>query len=187
MNSMPGWCRREVVVMKVSIGFSTSDWWVSRVIRFFTRAPVSHTYIVFDDTLSGFDHEVYEAAWCGFRMSTREKLESGTTRIVKEVAVDLNAAKALAICRGWLECPYDYAGLVGEAWVMLGRLFRKRWNNPFAGPHHMFCSEAATFLLQMAGGDPALKARAMSLVPRATDPYMLELVLTAGAGKCPPQ
>src|ERR1700731_3632505 len=99
--------------MKVSIGWSTSDWWVSRLIRWFTKAKVSHTYIVFDDADSPFGQEVYEAAWCGFRMSTRDKLTSGSTRIVKEIEVPLVPGQALAICRGWLETPYDYLGLIG--------------------------------------------------------------------------
>ena len=165
--------------MKVSIGFSTSDWWVSRVIRWFTRATVSHTFIVFDEP-GTFGSEVYEAAWCGFRMSTRAKLASGTTRIVKEIPVPLEPVAALAVCRGWLECPYDYAGLVGEAWVMLGRLFGERWDNPFAGPHHMFCSEAATFLLQMTPWRTPPTAYVVVLVPRTTDPELLMATLERG-------
>ena len=148
------------------VGFSTSSWWVSRVIRFFTKAPVSHTYIVFEDPISPFGEEVYEAAWCGFRMSTRAKLTSGTTRIVREYLVALpRPESALGICRYWLECPYDYLGLVGEAWVQIGRLFGRRWSNPGAGPHHMFCSEAAAYLLQYCK-----VPWAAALSPRSTSP-----------------
>lgn len=171
--------------MKVSIGFSTSDWWVSRVIKFFTRAEVSHAYVVFDAATGPFGHEVFEAAWCGFRMSTRGKLTSGTARIVREIAVPLDAAGALAICRAWLETPYDYPGLFGEAWVQIGKLFGKRWANPWAGPHRMFCSEAATYLLQMcapaAGTGSLLKNVVMPLDARQVDPETLERVLVAVA------
>jgi hypothetical protein len=169
--------------MRVSIGFSSSDWWVSRVIRFFTRVPAggaSHTYIVFDDAGTLFGHEVYEAAWCGFRMSTRDKLTSGSTRIVSEIEVHLAPASALQMCRRWLETPYDYAGLLGEAWVQVGKLFGKRWRNPWAGPHHMFCSEAATYLLQQTPSTSGTVNRdtiVSKLDPRTTDPYMLQQVL----------
>jgi hypothetical protein len=164
--------------MIVSIGFSTSQWWVSRLIRDATRAPVSHTYIVFDDPASPFGHEVYEAAWCGFRMSTRAKLTSGSTTIFKEIAVPLEPLAALALCRAWLETPYDYPGLIGEAPVQLGKLFGQRWPNVSASPHHMFCSEAATYLLQQAPSPPAFAALVDKLTPRAVSPADLLGVLT---------
>jgi hypothetical protein len=164
--------------VKVSIGFSTSDWWVSRLIRRFTRAEVSHTYIVFDEPGTCLNEEVYEAAWCGFRMSTRGALTRGTTRIVREVEVPLDATAALAICRAWLETPYDYLGLFGEAPVCVGKIFGCRWRNPWAGAHHMFCSEAATYLLQMAAGASDLKCKVLQLDPRTTDPETLLQVLS---------
>lgn len=164
--------------MKVAIGFSTSDWWVSRVIRWFTGAKVSHTFITFEDPASPLGTEVYEAAWCGFRMSTLGKLRSGSTRVVQFVPVELEPTSALAMCRAWLETPYDYLGLVGEAWVQFGRLFGQRWHNPSAGVHHMFCSEAATYLLQMSAGASDLKVKVAGLDPRATSPADLLEVLS---------
>jgi hypothetical protein len=162
--------------MKVLIGFSTSDYWVSKIIRFFTRAPVSHTYIIIDD-IPDVGHELYEAAWCGFRMSTREKLTAGSTVIVKEVSVPMVPGAAVALCRSWLNTPYAYRALVGEAWVQVGKWLGKRWPNPWPDPHHMFCSEAATYLLQLCAGDAALHARVKDLDPRKTDPYELEEAL----------
>lgn len=171
--------------MRVQIGFCTSDWWVSRTIRWFTRASASHAYIVFDG-IPEVGEELYEAAWSGFRMSTRAKLTSGTTRIVQEIPVPLLPAAALAICRSWLETPYDYLGLLGEAWVQVGKYFGRRWANPFAGPHHMFCSEAATYLLQRSAwvGDHSSNAYHViaALDARTTDPELLRDVLI-GAGR----
>jgi hypothetical protein len=164
--------------MRVSIGFSTSDFWVSRVIKFFTHAPCSHAYIVFDDEGSGFGNEIYEAAWCGFRISTRGVLTRGTTKIVQEIPVDIDPAKALDLCRQWAETPYDYAGLLGEAWVQIGKLFGKRWDNPLANVHHMFCSEAATYLLQHCSTGQ-LWLKMAKLDARKVDPYMLLEVLTS--------
>jgi hypothetical protein len=165
-------------MLTVKIGFSTSDWWVSKVIRLFTQATVSHTYIVFDDTASPFGHEVYQAAWDGFVMSTRDKLTRGTTRIIQEVPVDIDPKAALGMCRAWLETPYDYLGLVGEAWVQVGKLFGQRWNNPLAGAHHMFCSEAATYLLQMCPGGGISSAKVVGVDPRKEDPEALLKALT---------
>lgn len=161
------------MALTVSFVWTTSKWWVSRTIEDFEHAKVSHTAIAFDDPSSPFNHEIYEAAWCGFRMSTRAKLCTGTTTIVREIPVDLDAQAALGICRGWLQTPYDYLGLLGEAPVMIGKAFGQRWDNPFAGPHHMFCSEAATLLAQQAPGGQALKRLVMPLRARTTDPGSL--------------
>lgn len=166
--------------LTVSFVWTSSKSDVSRLIEFAEggKVPVSHTAIVFDDPASPFGHELYEAAWCGFRMSTRDKLQSGSTTIVREIPVDLDPAAALAICRRWLETPYDYLGLLGEAPVMIGKLFRQRWDNPFAGPHHMYCSESATLLAQQAPGGEALKKLVLPLRARTTDPEYLLAVLS---------
>lgn len=166
------------MALTVSFVWTSSAWWVSRAIEDAERAKVSHTAIVFDDPSCPFGHEIYEAAWCGFRMSTRAKLTSGTTTIVREIPVDLDPVAALAICRGWLETPYDYFGLLGEAPVMIGKACGQRWDNPFAGAHHMFCSEAATLLGQTAPGGEALKRLVMPLRARVTDPATLLQVLS---------
>jgi hypothetical protein len=163
--------------VKVLIGFSTSSWWVSRVIKFFTRAPVSHTFVVFDD-MRDADHEIYEAAWCGWRMTTRAKLTLGTTVIVKEITVDVDPVKALGICRAWLETPYSYLGLLGELPVQIGLWLGQRWRNPARDAHHMYCSEAGTRLLQMLGFAAVTGLDAVS-----TNPYQLDEALTPAAGE----
>lgn len=158
----------------VLIGFTTSASKISTIIEDATRAKVSHAYIVVDG-LPFIGHEIYEAAWCGFRISTRAKV--GT--IVTEIPVDVNPENAITLLRAWLETPYDYAGLFGELPVCIGRLFGRRWRNPWASAHHMFCSEAATYLLQICAGSPALKAKIGHLDARSTSPEDLLLALEA--------
>jgi hypothetical protein len=160
--------------VQVKIGFSTSNSAISGVIRAATKAKCSHTYIVFDD-IPLVGHEVYQALWDGFNMGTRAHVGD----IVCEVAVDVDPASALAICRKWLGTPYDYLGLVGEAPVQVGRMFGQRWPNELGGVHHMFCSEAATYMLQYAPmGNSELKAALLKLDPRATSPQDLLEALT---------
>ena len=146
--------------MSVQVGFSTSEWWVSRVIRWFTKAKVSHAFLYSPFAELG---DVAEAAWCGYRISTLTKLTSGTTRVVtmKTPVVPLK----MEIAKQWLDTPYAYAALFGEAWVCIGRLFRKMWKNPFPDPHHMFCSEAIVLLMQQSGYPGADKLDAVSTSP----------------------
>src|ERR1700690_4044408 len=130
--------------MRFLAGFTTSYSAISRTIRLATRGHVSHAYVVFDD-IPIVGHIAFEAAWCGWRETTRTKV--GGSQI--ELPVDVKVEAAFAQSRDWLNVPYDYAGLFGEAPVMLGRVLgNQKWPNPFAGPHHMFCSEASTLLIQ---------------------------------------
>ena len=69
--------------MDVYIGFSTSQWWVSKLIKRFTAAEVSHAFLYLRGTELG--DLVYEEGWDGWRVSTPEALTNGTTRIVELV------------------------------------------------------------------------------------------------------
>ena len=85
-----------------------------------------------------------------------------------EIPVDVNADAAFALSREWLDTPYDYAGLFGEIPVMIGRVLGKRkWPNPFASPHHMFCSEASTLIIQKTA---RVKTGLEGLDARTVDP-----------------
>ena len=163
-------------MVTVNIGFTMSDWWVSKLIARCTKAKVSHAYVVFNDPDSFFGNMVFEAAWCGFRSTSRLALTRGTTRIVREIPVDVDPSAAFDVCERWTDTPYDYMGLFGEAWVQVGRLFGRRWKNPFAGAHHMFCSEACVYVLA-ACGDP----RVAGLDARSTSPEDLLEVLSVPA------
>lgn len=134
--------------MNVKIGFSTSDWWVSRIIRFFTRAAVSHTFLLLEGTSLG--DLVLEAEWCGWKLSTRQALTRGTTRIVATVAPAMDLAPAVLTALGWLDESYNYTGLFGMAWVAVGRWLGKKWRNPLRNSRSMFCSEAVVYVLQSA-------------------------------------
>lgn len=160
--------------MKVSIGFSTSDWWVSRAIRYVTRAEVSHTFFLLQENGPVGDL-VLEAEWCGWKLSTPNALTRGTTRVVKYVvpAVDLTSAVSDSLL--WLDEKYNYPGLLGMLWVCLGRILGKRWRNPLRNHNSMFCSEAAVYVLQGAGYPGAA-----ALDPQSVDPQALLDFLTAG-------
>ena len=135
----------------ISVCLSTSDWWVSRVIRQFTRAKVSHAFLLLDG-----DHAhpllgpmVLEAEWCGFKLSTLGILTRGSTRVVQKIPI-LGLDAAVATAAKWLDERYNYAGLFGMAWVSVGRWLGKKWHNPIRNSHSMFCSEAIVFVLQAA-------------------------------------
>lgn len=135
--------------MKILVGFSTSDAWYSRIIRKFTRAKCSHTFILLEKALLGEDLVLEEGTF-GWSMRSRSDFEQGNT-IVELVdprhPVDLGVRRALA----WLGQRYDYSGLLGMFFVMLARARGWRIKNPLASPHANFCSEMNTRILQWSG------------------------------------
>jgi hypothetical protein len=161
--------------VNVTIGFTTSDWWVSRVIRWFTRSRVSHAALLLRGTDLG--DLVLEASAAGFRLSTVEALTRGTTRLVAEVTPASPVDGVLPQVLRWLGEKYNYAGLFGESWVSLWRRFGKRARNPLRNSTSMFCSEACVYALQLAkypGAD--------GLDPQSTSPEdLLEFLDSTGS------
>jgi hypothetical protein len=42
---------------------------------------------------------------------------------------------------------YDYKGLIGMAWVEIGRWLKRKWKNPWNDSKALFCSELVTQVL----------------------------------------
>jgi hypothetical protein len=63
---------------------------------------------------------------------------------------------------------YDYRGLVGMAWVELGRWLRKKWSNPWQSSKAMFCSELVAQVLVDSN-----YPMAQQFDPASTDPEQL--------------
>lgn len=43
---------------------------------------------------------------------------------------------------------YDYLGLFGMAWVLLGRWLKRKWRNPWESSKALTCAEAVVYILQ---------------------------------------
>lgn len=150
--------------MSIRVGFSTSDGWVSRIIRWFTSSKVSHCFFVYYD----IDWErdmVLEATSGGFRVVPYSIYEKNTLFLLTpKFPVADGFKKAL----DWLGSGYDYAGLLGMSWVEVGRWLKRKWRNPYRNPKEMFCSEAVVRVLQ-AANYPGTE----SMDAQSVDPQML--------------
>jgi hypothetical protein len=132
----------------IRVGFSThTNNIMSRVIRWFTHSKVSHVWLLVEDTFFGVDM-VMEATETGFRLIPYANFvaEGNTIVAVLEPAYPLDTGVQTAV--HWLGERYDFAGLFGSAFVMLGRWLKRKWRNPLDAPKSMFCSEAVTRVLQ---------------------------------------
>lgn len=154
--------------MPARIGFSTSSSPVSWAIRRLTDSDVSHCFVTLD--MIGVQC-VLEAHDTGFRaIPLNHFYETNTVVDILDPEVPLEPVLPDAL--EWLGRPYDFVGLVGFLWVLLGRRLGRTWTNPFRSMGRQFCSEAVVRLLQMA------KHPGASLLdPESTSPADLLLFL----------
>lgn len=122
---------------------------VSALVRWFSKSTVSHVSFFY------FDHEwdmglVMEAHELGFRLIPYSRFER-ENNIVASITPAVEMNDGLRWAAAWLGTAYDFTGLFGMTWVLLGRIFRMKWNNPWQNSHAMFCSEMAVTVLQKAG------------------------------------
>jgi hypothetical protein len=150
------------------IGFSTPSYFnpVSWLIRKITKSQVSHAWMLYRD--DDFDLDmVMEAHELGFRLLPYDKFLKHN-RVVELVAADCDLAPGLRMLAHSLGDSYDYGGLLGMSFVLIGRWFKRKWRNPFSSPRLRFCSEALVQALQASGS-----GKAEDLIPEGTSPQML--------------
>jgi hypothetical protein len=96
---------------------------------------------------------VMEASVDGFHLVPYDVFSAKHDLII---VVSLDPAQSAAVegavkrAATWLGQEYDVGGLFGNAFVLIGRWFRRKWKNPLASSKSMFCSEAVVRVLQSA-------------------------------------
>lgn len=148
------------------IGFSTSRTsWISRIIRWFTASAVSHCFIVYYDDEWKRDMVMESEGGLGgaVRIVPFETIKGIVTLVTPKHDIEIGMFK-MADRLGQM---YDYGGLFGMAWVILGRWLKKKWSNPWQSSRAMFCSELVAQVLLDSHYPKA------TFVPGDTDPQML--------------
>jgi hypothetical protein len=134
--------------MSTRIGFSTNKTsWISRIIRWFTKSTVSHTFIIYYDV--EWEQDMVMESEGGFGGSVRiVRFNPECNSIVKIVEPKYSIEVGMRKMVDKLGEVYDYSGLFGMAWVMLGRWLRKKWHNPMHNSKALFCSELVAEVLK---------------------------------------
>lgn len=145
----------------VRIGFSTTNQWVSRLIRWWTHAPVSHTFLIYYSECLGQDM-VLDVAFSGFRVIPLALFEQRNKVLhVIEPAVDLTPG--MRVIARWLGKSYDW-----KAFVAFNRWFRTFKANPTENPKSIICTEMVVHTLRISGYPDAA-----GLDPKGTTPAAL--------------
>lgn len=130
----------------IKIGFSTTDKLLSRIIRWFTRSSVSHTWLLFE--MEGIPM-VLEATFEGVRLIPYETFQKKVTVVdVVPLPYSMDSVKFLLMDLG---LSYDVGGLLGNFFVQIGRMLKMRWRNPWNNSKAMFCSELLSGWLKLQG------------------------------------
>jgi len=131
----------------IRIGVSTPRRFnpVSWLIRKIMGAEVSHTFFVYYDVDLHMDC-VLEAHELGFRIIPLKRFQK-RNKIFGMYRVNVPLTDGLVWMGEWIGSAYDYTGLLGMAWVMIGRLLKRKFKNPLNSGKAMFCSEMVLSVL----------------------------------------
>ena len=130
---------------KITIGFSTSSQIKSRLIRFITKAPMSHAYIKIHESdgnvvFHADDEDVHYMKYDHFLSENK---------VIEEIEIEISDAQAkIAETLRVTEIgkPYSRMKLFGFIWIRLLRLFNVKTKNPFYddGRFSYICVEIVT-------------------------------------------
>lgn len=134
---------------EILLGFSTTGVFLSRLIRWATRAKYSHCWVRHGSTVWG-GIWITQADWPVVRTwPWKSATAKWTVKKLYRPRFDIHPA--LAAVRQDFEDPYDIAGLFGMALVMIVlKWFKRRIKNPLANPSGVFCSEFVAQILVAA-------------------------------------
>lgn len=132
--------------MAIVIGFSTSEGFISKAIRWFSRSEVSHAWVAFDCAELGL-RLIMHATVGGFKLNQWKRWKKGN-KVVAQFTCREDLSDGLLKMAKQLDHEYDYLSVIAmipRRW--LGKLFR----NPVRDRKKLHCSEALARLLQAHG------------------------------------
>lgn len=128
----------------VTIGFSTTNKWMSKLIRFFTRAPISHVWLSYYDETLG-TKMVLQAEWFSYEVRpwARWIRENELIKEYQLLAPKDELTTALQIQATCIGLKYDY---LAAGWTGLLAWTRKKFKG---SPYRLMCSESVLRFFQL--------------------------------------
>lgn len=146
-------------------GFSTSNQWISRLIRKVTKGKTSHCWVTFyDDTLQ--TDLVLEASFWGYRLITLKQFLKDNV-IIKIVDPIVPLEQGLIQAASWLGSYYDVEGMVSAGVAGLWyRWFKRRIKSPLHSGKALFCSESVLKIMQLSNWPGAAALDPLTINPQ---------------------
>jgi hypothetical protein len=159
---------------RIRIGVSTPKKWnpLSPILRRIMGTPYSHIWILLDDALFDVDM-VLGTETHGFQLIPYERfLKANDVVMIYDPHPSYRLDVGLRAVAPLIGEAYDKVGLLGMAWVMLGRWFKRKLRNPLASSKALFCSESVALVLTKSD-----VPEAAMLVPERATPADVVTVL----------
>lgn len=135
--------------MKIRVGFSRTDTLISKMIRRFLRANISHTYIRYHDEYMDIDYVVH-ADWPGVLPIPAERFDKENV-VVEEFEFDIPKSALKFNLHKFLGNRYDYLAILGWAWTIAFRRWMKiKLENPIDDPKKLICVDFCLRVLNAA-------------------------------------
>ena len=153
----------------VTVGFSTTNKWASRAIRWAIRdsrgwSLISHAWIAYDDPALQV-RLVLEAEWYGFRPTQWDIWKKRNILMAEFRPLRLNTTPGLELLGRSIGLKYDWmSAFWSGTWSWAGRWIRSR----FQSPNKLMCSEGVIRYLQECGYDSM-----MHFNPEVTHPLRI--------------
>lgn len=154
----------------VRIGFSRTNKWLSRLIRWFTSSEVSHAFLeYFDENVQQV--MVLDVAFDGYKVVPRSLFEKDN-EVVTMLEPPVDLSPGLRIVAKWLGKRYDW-----RAFISFHRWFRNFKAHPTENPKTLICTEMVVCALKLSDYPGA-----QSLDTKGTSPNeLLEFLKKSGS------
>jgi hypothetical protein len=120
----------------------------------------SHAFFIYHDVDWSADM-VMEAHEVGFRLIPLAHFEKKNEIVASFVPKASLESGLREVALTYLGTHYDFGGLIGSAFLLLGRWLKRKWHNPLQDARSVFCSEAVVIAMQKSKypGADGLEAR----------------------------
>lgn len=137
--------------MKIAVGFSTTNTFFAKAVRFFTNSTISHTYIRFyDKTLKA--HMILHSDFGGVQFSLAERFDAENVSMYEYVINDPRIESAITKNLWHLDKKYHYRKIWSWMWlIILKRWFVRKIKDPIENPKKLICTDFVLYILNAAG------------------------------------
>lgn len=139
--------------MKIAVGFSTTNSFFAKAVRFFTNSTISHTYIRFyDKTLKTY--LILHADFGGVQFTLAERFDAENTSMCEYVLHDPSFDVAIVKNLWHLDKKYHYRKILEWMWlIVLKRWIVRKIKQPFPhrNPKKLICTDFVLYILNAAG------------------------------------
>ncbi|MGD9209157.1 MAG: hypothetical protein PVI90_00200 [Desulfobacteraceae bacterium] len=139
------------VAQHITIGFSTTNHFVSKAIRWVTHSLCSHAWFCYNEQVVNTNkiiRKVAQAEWFGYETRPRWRWDKQQILIAEFELIGPDASNAIhTVLNKYLGSKYDYrAAMFTGLWHLSNRLFKSNFKNP----SKLMCSEGVIRMLNHA-------------------------------------